>query len=92
MSSSGDRIPKKARTERHCALCQKYGGVHTTHNTEKCSKYEKDGTEKAGWSSKLPSKSAGKYKKPDSSYAQLQKCFDKLEKLVKRRKERFFFS
>ena len=66
MSSSGDRIPKKARTEKHCALCQKYGGAHTTHNTEKCSKYEKDGTEKAGWSSKLPSNSAGKYKKPDS--------------------------
>ena len=62
MSSSRDRIPKKARTEKHCALYQKYGGAHMTHNTEKCSKYEKDRTEKAGWSSKLPSNSAGKYK------------------------------
>ena len=87
MSSSGDRIPKKVRTEKHCALCQKYGGAHTTHNTEKCSKYEKDGTEKAGWSSKLPSNSSGKYKKPDSSYAQLQKRFEKLEKSVKKGKK-----
>ena len=87
MSSSGDRIPKKARTEKHCALCQKYGGAPTTHNTEKCSKYEKDGTKKAGWSSKLPSNSSGKRKKPDSSYAQLQKRFEKLEKSVKKGKK-----
>ena len=87
MSSLADRIPKKGRTERHCALCQKYGGTHTTHNTEKCSKYEKDGTEKAGWSSKLPSNSSSKFRKPDNSYAQLQKRFEKLEKAVKRGKK-----
>ena len=87
MSSLADRIPKKGRTERHCALCQKYGGAHTTHNTEKCSKYEKDGTEKAGWSSKLPSNSSSKFRKPDNSYAQLQKRFEKLEKAVKRGKK-----
>ena len=84
MNSSGDRIPKNAQMEKHCALCQKYGGAHTTHNTNKCSKYEKDCTEKAGWSIKLPSNLACKYKKPDSSYAQLQKCFEKLEKSVKK--------
>ena len=64
MNSNGDRIPKKMQTERNCALCKKYGGVHMTHDTNFCSKYEKDGTEKAGWSSKLPGTSAsGKKKK-----------------------------
>ena len=87
MSSHGERIPKKARSERYCALCKKYGGAHTTHNTEFCSKYEKDGTEKPSWSSKLPSSATGKYKKPDNSYAQLQKRFEKLEKSVKKGKK-----
>ena len=45
MSSSGDRILKKVQTERNCALCKKYGGAHTTHDTDYCSKYEKDGTD-----------------------------------------------
>ncbi len=26
-------VPKKARVEKSCILCQKYGGAHTTHNT-----------------------------------------------------------
>ena len=55
-----------------------------THNTDSCSKYKKDGTKKPVWGSKLSSNSAGKYKKPDNSYAQLQKHFEKLEKPVKK--------
>jgi len=41
------RVPKKARTEKHCDLCKKHGGTHTTHNTRDCRRFEKDGTEKA---------------------------------------------
>jgi len=40
------RVPKKARTEKHCDLCKKHGGTHTTHNTRDCRRFEKDGTEK----------------------------------------------
>ena len=41
-SSSNDyRIPKKVRVEKSCVLCQKHGGMHTTHNTGECRKYEK---------------------------------------------------
>ena len=86
--SNADRIPKKVRTERHCVLCQKYGGRADSHNTSDCSKYEKDGTEKPSWSSKLPRTPSGKYKKPDNnSYAQLQKRFEKLEKAVRKGKK-----
>ena len=85
--SNVDRIPKKVRTEKHCVLCQKYGGAQSTHNTGDCSKYEKDGTEKPAWSSKLPRAASGKYKKPDNSYTQHQKRFDKLEKAVRKGKK-----
>jgi hypothetical protein len=37
-------IPKKPRkTAKHCALCKKHGGMHATHNTLDCCKYDKDG-------------------------------------------------
>jgi hypothetical protein len=36
------KIPKKARTEKHCDLCKKHGGAHTTHNTQDCRWYEKN--------------------------------------------------
>jgi hypothetical protein len=39
------RVPKKVRFEKNCNLCKKHGGVHTTHTTRECRKYEKDGTE-----------------------------------------------
>ncbi len=52
-SSSMDyHILKKVRVEKSCALCQKHGGAHTTHNTGECHKYEKDGTLKTSFSGK----------------------------------------
>jgi hypothetical protein len=42
--SNENQIPKKARVKKSCALCQRHGFVHTTHNTGECCKYEKDGT------------------------------------------------
>ncbi len=40
------RVPKKARTKKHCDLCKKHGGGYTTHNTRDCRQFEKDRTEK----------------------------------------------
>jgi hypothetical protein len=37
---------KKVRFKKSCKLCKKHGGVHTTHATKDCRKYEKDGTAK----------------------------------------------
>jgi hypothetical protein len=50
--SSNYQIPKKVIFEKSCALCQKHGGAHTTHNTGECCKYKKDGTLKNGFSKK----------------------------------------
>ncbi len=50
--SNNIRVPKKARVKKSCALCQKHGGAHTTHNTSECCKYEKDGTLQKGFSAK----------------------------------------
>ncbi len=36
------RVPKKVRFEKHCNLCKKHGGAHTTHNTSECHRFEKD--------------------------------------------------
>ena len=43
------RVPKKVCFEKHCDLCKKHRGAHTTHNTGECCKYEKDGTEKSSF-------------------------------------------
>jgi hypothetical protein len=53
-SSTDYRIPKKVRVEKSCVLCQKHGGVHTTHNTSECRKYKKDGTLKKSFSKRQP--------------------------------------
>jgi hypothetical protein len=41
------RVPKKVHFEKSCGLCKKYEGVHTTHATKDCRKYETDGMLKA---------------------------------------------
>ncbi len=40
---------KKVYFEKSCKLCKKYGGVHTTHATIDCCKYEKDEMAKANF-------------------------------------------
>ena len=84
--SSTDRIPKKPRVEKHCVLCQKHGTSLTapsTHNTNECRRYEKDGTVKN--SSGKFSVQNKSYKKPEgNSFAQLTERFSKLEKAIKK--------
>ena len=85
--SSEYRIPKKVRFEKSCALCQKHGGAHTTHNTGECRKYEKDGTPKKSFNGKatVGKKHNGKGKKDHAnSFAQFMERFSKLEKAVKK--------
>jgi hypothetical protein len=36
------RVPKKARTKKHCDLCKKHGGAYMTHNSCDCRCFEKD--------------------------------------------------
>ncbi len=89
-NSYKNRIPKKVRVEKSCALCQKHGGAHTTHNTVECRKYEKDGTLKKGFSRKaaVGQKRHGSGKKENAnSFAQIMERFSKLEKAVKKSKK-----
>jgi hypothetical protein len=89
-NSSADKIPKKARVEKHCNLCQKHGGAASTHNTCECTKYEKDGTLKAEWGKKAPSKTAGKTKTVGgNSFTQMAERMAKLEKTLKKRTKTF---
>ncbi len=81
-SSTDYHIPKKVRVKKSCALCQKHGSAHTTHNTRECHKYEKDGTLKKNFSGKaaIRPKHNGYSKKENvNSFAQ----FMDPEKLVK---------
>jgi hypothetical protein len=76
------RVPKKVRFEKSCELCKKHGGVHTTHATKDCRKYEKDRTLKADF---CAAKKAGKKPNPaKQSFAQLSKKLDHLEKTIKK--------
>jgi hypothetical protein len=76
------RVPKKVRFEKHCDLCKKHGGAHTTHTTRECRKYEKDGTEKSSFRAV---KKGGKKNYPvNQNFAQLTAKIEKLEKALKK--------
>jgi hypothetical protein len=76
------RVPKKVCFEKHCNLCKKHGGAHTTHNTGECRKYKKDGTEKSSFRT---AKKGGKRSYPaNQNFAQLTKKIEKLEKALKK--------
>ncbi len=85
-NSFADKIPKKARVEKHCNLCQKHGGAASTHNTSKCTKYEKDGTLKSEWGKKGPFKTTPKTKTVGgNAFAQMAEWMAMLEKTLKKR-------
>jgi len=77
------RVPKKSRTEKHCDLCKKHGGAHTTHNTCNCCRFEKDGTEKTDF--RAAKKGEKKPNPTKQSFALLSEKLDKLEKVLKKR-------
>ncbi len=78
-------VPKNVRFEKfdkHCELCKKHGGAHTTHNTRDCRRYKKDGTEKSNFRA---AKKGGKKNYPvNQNFTQLTKKIDKLEKALKK--------
>ena len=76
------KIPKKACTKKHCNLCKKYGGAYTTHNTQDCRRYKKNGNKKSDF--RATKKGAKKPNPTKQSFAQLCKKIDKLEKVIKK--------
>jgi hypothetical protein len=76
------QVPKKVRFEKHCKLCKKHGGAHTTHNTCDCCRFEKDGKEKSSF---CAAKKGGYKSNPvNQNFAQLTKKIEKLEKALKK--------
>jgi hypothetical protein len=76
------RVPKKVRFEKHCNLCKKHGGAHTTHNTGECRNYKKDGTEKNSF--RAAKKGGKRSHLVNQNFAQLTKKIEKLEKALKK--------
>ena len=79
---SSYKIPKKAYSKKHCNLCKKNGGTHTTHNTHDCRRYEKNGNEKSDF--RATKKSARESNPTEQSFAQLCEKMDRLEKAIKK--------
>jgi hypothetical protein len=81
-SNSTVRVPKKVRFEKHCNLCKKHGGTHTTHNISDCCRFEKDGKEKSSFHA---TKKGGYNRNPvNQNFAQLTNKIKKLEKALKK--------
>jgi hypothetical protein len=81
-TNSTARVPKKVRFEKHCDLCKKHGGAHTTQNTHECCRFEKDRKEK----SSFHTAKKGRYKSNplNQNFAQLTNKIEKLEKALKK--------
>jgi hypothetical protein len=76
------RVPKKVRFEKHCDLCKKHGGAHTTHNTCYCCRFKKDGKEKSNF--RATKKGGYKSNPVNQNFAQLTNKIKKLEKALKK--------
>ena len=87
----GARIPRKpkearmdhTRNDKHCELCKKHGGAHTTHNTAECRRYNKDGTPTRGAFGQA-SRKPREDNRSKKSYAQVLVRMEKLEKSLKK--------
>jgi hypothetical protein len=76
------RFPKKVCFEKHCNLCKKHGGAHTTHNTCDCCRFEKDRKEKSSF--RAAKKGGYKSNPVNQNFAQLTDKIKKLEKALKK--------
>jgi len=89
-------IPKKPCTNaKHCALCKKHGGVHATHNTLDCHRYDKDGKLKKGFgkgqrgSRASDKRTASAFTQLSAKIAKLKKTNEKLKKSSRKRKRSY---
>jgi hypothetical protein len=72
LSGGSDKCQKGNLNLNRCKHCDKHGGPSHTHTTEKCFKYNLDGTPKSSL--------VTKEKKAHKAFASLQSKFDKNEK------------
>ncbi len=81
-TNSTVQVPKKVCSEKHCNLCKKHGGTHTTHNTCECHRFEKDGKEKSSF--RTAKKGRYNWNPVNQNFTQLTNKINKLEKAWKK--------
>jgi hypothetical protein len=81
-TDSTARVPKKVHFKKHCNLCKKHGGAYTTHNTQDCCRFEKDGKEKSNFRAAKKGKQKGN--PVNQNFVQLTNKIKKLEKALKK--------
>jgi len=84
----GKRAPKKGRTAKFCKWCKAADGLFTTHNTDECRRFNKDGSMRVFVSQIKSFDSAKKpWKKPGSGNSdQISHLTEEMSKLKKRLK------
>jgi hypothetical protein len=75
-------VPNKVRFKKHCNLCKKHGGTHTTHNTSECHRFEKDRKEKSSF--RATKKGGYNWNPINQNFAQLTDKIEKIEKVLKK--------
>jgi hypothetical protein len=84
------RNPKKGRTDKFCK-CKAVDGPSTTHNTDECCRFNKDGSQKDRPSKPFNSTKIPAWKKPSggesAQMAYLTEEMTKMTKLVKKLKK-----
>jgi hypothetical protein len=83
--------PKKGRTVKYCKWCKAVDGPFTTHDTDECRRFNKDGSQKDRPTKPFDSAKKPAWKKPgggdSSQMAYLTEEMTKMAKLVKKLKK-----
>ncbi len=80
--------PKKGRTDKFCKWCKAVDGPFTTHNTIKCRRFNKDGSQKDRPTKPFDSTKKTPWKKPGGGDpAQMAYLMEEMAKLKKRLKK-----
>jgi hypothetical protein len=83
--------PKKGRTIKYCKWCKAVEGPFTTHNTDECCRFNKDGSQKDRPTKPFNSSKTPAWKKPrsgeSSQMAYLTEEMTKLKKKLKKSKK-----
>ena len=78
---------KKGRIAKYCKWCKAMDGPFTTHNTDKCRRFNKDGSQKDRPTKPFDSAKKSR-KKPGTQMAYLTEEIEKLKKKLKKSKKR----
>jgi hypothetical protein len=83
--------PKKGRTNKFCKWCKAVDGPFTTHNTNECRRFNKDGSQKDRPTKPFDSAKKPAWKKPgggeSAQMAYLTEEMTKMTKLMKKLKK-----